>query len=73
MGTHWLRVDFPYKGQWRLALMFSLISAWTNDWANNRGAGDLRRHRAHYDVILMHLNVGALVPTYTLVPNGKIR
>ena len=24
-----------------------------NDWANNRNAGDLRRHRAHYDVIVM--------------------
>ena len=28
--------------------MVSLICAWTNDWANNRGAGDLRCHRAHY-------------------------
>ena len=25
-----------------------------NDWINTRGAGDLRRHRAHYDVIVMH-------------------
>ena len=24
-----------------------------NRWANKRGAGDLRRHRAHYDVIEM--------------------
>ena len=24
-------------------------------WANNRDAGDLRRHRAHYDVIVMSL------------------
>ena len=35
------------------ALMFSLICAWTNVWANNRGAGDLRRHRAHCDVIVI--------------------
>ena len=34
--------------------MFSLICAWTNDWANNRDAGDLRRHRAHYDVTVMN-------------------
>ena len=27
--------DFPHKGQWRWALMFSLICAWTNRWANN--------------------------------------
>ena len=25
----------------------------TNGWANNRDAGDLRRHRAHYDVTVM--------------------
>ena len=24
-----------------------------NDWANNRGASNLRRHRAHYDVTVM--------------------
>ena len=28
-----------------------------NDWVNNREAGDLSRHRAHYDVILMDQNV----------------
>ena len=46
-------VNFPHKGQWRGALMFSLICAWINRWVNNREAGDLRRHRAHYDVIVM--------------------
>ena len=35
------------------ALMFSLIYAWVNGWVNNGDAGDLRRHRAHYDVIVM--------------------
>ena len=43
----------PYKGQWRGALMFSLICTLTNSWVNNRDAGDLRRHRAHYDVTVM--------------------
>ena len=43
----------PHKGQWHGALMFSLICAWINDWVNNREAGDLRRHRAHYDVRVM--------------------
>ena len=33
--------------------MFSLICAWTNSWASTRDCGDLRRHRAHYDVIVM--------------------
>ena len=43
----------PHKGQWRGALMFSLI----NDWVTNRGTGDLRRHRAHYDVIVMRIYI----------------
>ena len=30
-----------------------LIFASTNGWANNRDAGDLRRHRAHYDVTII--------------------
>ena len=29
--------------------MFPLICAWIKVWANTRDAGDLRRHRAHYD------------------------
>ena len=46
-------VTSPHKGQWRGALIFSLICAWINGWVKNRGAGDLGRHRAHYDVIVM--------------------
>ena len=38
------------KGQWRGALMFSLICTWIHGWVNNREAGDLRRYRSHYDV-----------------------
>ena len=37
--------------------VFSLICEWTNCWANNREAVDLRIHRAHYDVTVMHLDV----------------
>ena len=48
-------VNFPHKGQWRGALMFSLIYAWINDWVNNREAGDLRRQHGHYDVIVMRI------------------
>ena len=42
-----------HKGQWRGALMFSLICARIINWVNNREAGDLRRHRDHYDVSVM--------------------
>ena len=43
-----------HKGQWRGALMFSLICVWINSWVNNREAGDLRHYRAHYNVSVMH-------------------
>ena len=43
-GIHRWPVDSPHKGQWRGALTFSFICTWTNGWANNRDAGDLRRH-----------------------------
>ena len=46
-------VNSPHKDQWRGASMFSLICAWINSWVNNREAGDLRCHLAHYDVIVM--------------------
>ena len=48
----WL-VNFPHKGQWRGALMFSLIWAFNNSWVNNGYPGDLGGHDAHYDVIVM--------------------
>ena len=52
-GIHRSPVNSTHKGQWRGALMFSLICDWINGWVNNRGAGDLRRYRAHYDVTVM--------------------
>ena len=52
-GNSPVPVNSPHKGQWRGALMFSLICAWIHDWVNNREAGDLIRHRGHYDVIVM--------------------
>ena len=52
-GIHRWPVDSPHKGHWRGAFMVSLICFWINGWENNRKAGDLRRYRAHYDVIVM--------------------
>ena len=54
-------VNSPHKCQWRGALMFSLICAWINGWINNREAGDLGRHRGHYDVTVMRNFVVAFV------------
>ena len=50
-GHRWI----SHKSQWCRTVMFCLICTWTNGWANNRGACDLRRHCAHYDVIVMFL------------------
>ena len=52
-GIHRWLVNSPQKGQWRRALMFSLMCALINGCVNNRDAGDLRRHRASYDVIVV--------------------
>ena len=52
-GIHRSLVNSPHKGQWRRALMFSLICVWINGWVNNHEAGDLRRRRTQYDVIVM--------------------
>ena len=56
-GIHRSPVNSPHKGQWRGALMLSLICLWRNGWVNNREAGDLRRYHAQYDVIVMFQNM----------------
>ena len=47
--------EFPLQRPGAQSFDVSLICAWINGWANNREAGDLRRHRAHYDVTVMYL------------------
>ena len=46
-GIHRSLVNSPHKGQWRGALMFSLICASINGWAKNREASYLGCHCAH--------------------------
>ena len=69
-GIYRSPVNSPHKGQWREALMFSLICLWIISWVNNREAGDLRRYRAHYDVIVMQC--GAADVTVDEPDNDKI-
>ena len=65
-GTHRSPVNSPHKGQWRGVLMFSLICAWINGWVNTREAGDLKRNRAHYDVIVMcSIKFGMKLPIHS--------
>ena len=52
LGIHRSPEYSPHKGQWSGALIF-FICAWINAWVNICEAGDVRRHRAHYDVIVM--------------------
>ena len=68
-GIHRSPVNSPHKGQWRGALMFSVICAWINGWANNREAGDLRRRRDHYDVIVMLLHTLQLICSTIMLNN----
>ena len=56
-------MNSPHKGQWRGGVMFSLICVFINSWVNNREAGDLRRHRAHYDVTVTYGSDGNEVKT----------
>ena len=53
-GIHRSPVNSLHKGQWRGASMLSLIRAPINGWVNNGEAGDLRHHRDHYEVTVMH-------------------
>ena len=55
MGNSPVTGEFPSQRPVTRTLMFSFICAWINGWANNREAGDLRRHCAHYGVIVMTL------------------
>ena len=50
---HYWPVNSPHKGQWRVVLIFCFYLRLNKRLGNNRDAGDLRRHRAHYDVTLM--------------------
>ena len=60
-GIHWSPVNSPHKGLWRGALMLSLIWAWISGWINNREAGNLRRLLAHYDVIVMVMELDLII------------
>ena len=69
---YWSPVNSPHKGQWRGALMFSLIWVWINDWVNNREAGYLRRYRAHYVVIVMQGDYGGFNSWKILIVEQKV-
>ena len=48
---------------------FDVICVWINGWVNNCEAGDLRRNRVHYDVIVMIAGQGDVLPRVELLPH----
>ena len=65
--------EFPHKGQWRGALMFSLIYARISGWVNTGEAGDFRCHHAHYDVIAVKvLHTEGMVSRGLLLRRGAM-
>ena len=52
-GNSPVPMSSPHNGQWRGALVFSLICAWINRWVNTHEAGDLS-HRAHNNLTVMY-------------------
>ena len=67
--------EFPAQRPVTRSFDVSLICAWIDAWVNNRESGDLRRHRAHYDVIVMMAYVSLLWLFYFRIlcspfPNG---
>ena len=72
-GIHRSPVNSPLKGQWRGALIFSLVCAWINGWVNNGEAGDLRRYRVHCDVIVMIIfHSHNMVPVHSCMWCGEM-
>ena len=57
----WLAFCGEIAGHWWIPLTkasdaefwWFFLCAWTNGWINNRDAGDLSRHHAHYDVTVV--------------------
>ena len=72
-GIHRSPVISPHKGQWHRALLFSLICVWTNSWINNRDAGDLRHHHAHYDINAMNSDGHWKMTTSIVTRNCKFQ
>ena len=64
-------VNSPHTGQWRGALVFSLICGWIKCSVNNRGAGDLRHDRAHDDVIEMPCSIQRIHTYYHIEAETK--
>ena len=69
-GIHRSPVNSLHKGQWHGALMYSLVCTWINGWVNNGKAGDLRRYRIHYGIIVMRDCTNTFFADARTIANG---
>ena len=53
MGNSLVTSEFPAQRPVTQSFDVFFICAWMNSWVNNREAGDLRCHHAHYDITVM--------------------
>ena len=68
LGIHRSPVNSPHKGQWRGALMLSLICTWIKSFQ----VQDLRRYSAHYDVTVMRHGHMAAIDIFNSSLPGKM-
>ena len=54
-GNSQVTDEFPSQRPVIRSFDVSLICAWLSGWVNNREAGDLQCHHAHYDIIVMEV------------------
>ena len=62
-GHRWIPRTKPVTRSFHV----SLICAWTDSWANNGDAGDLRRHSVHYNVFVINNFAGFTVKSHRLM------
>ena len=65
--------EFPHKGQWREALVFSLICAWLNGWIDSREVRGLRSHRANHDVIVLSEQFTVWIDVFISITSAKLQ
>ena len=63
--------EFPWQWSVKWSWCFLWSAHWINDWVDNREAGDLRRHQAHYDIIVMWHSGGLLLLFILYVYPGR--
>ena len=76
-GIHRFLVNSPHKGQWRGALMFSLLYVWIYGWVNSREAGDLIqdsrfKHRLFRENTNIHIYNNIMNIWQNMFLNGSI-